>query len=59
MVVIVGSSAGAAADGDHVDRVQLDRVVQSSRGVVSVPGPLQSVQRAELWGVIFLSLADF
>ena len=35
----------------HVDH-QLDRAVQSSRGFVSVPGPLQTVQRAELWGVI-------
>ena len=32
----------------HVDRVQLDRVVQSSRGFVSVPGSLQTVQRAVL-----------
>ena len=36
----------------HVDRVQLDRVPQSSRGFVSVPGPLQTVQRSELCGVI-------
>ena len=36
----------------HVDRVQLDRVPQSSRGFVSVPGPLQSVQRSEVSGVI-------
>ena len=34
----------------HVDRVQLDRVPQSCRGFVSVPGLLQTVQRAELWG---------
>ena len=27
-----------------------DRVEQSCRGFCSVPGPLQSVQRAELWG---------
>ena len=32
--------------------VQLDHVVQSSGGFFSVPGRLQSVQRAELWGVI-------
>ena len=37
---------------DHVDHVQLDRVPHSCRGFVSVPGPLQTVQRAELWGVI-------
>ena len=36
----------------HVDHVQLDHVLQSSRGFVSVLGPLQTVQRAELWGVI-------
>ena len=36
----------------HVDHVQLDRVPHSCRGFVSVPGPLQTVQRAELWGVI-------
>ena len=36
----------------HFDRVQLDRVPHSCRGVVSVLGPLQTVQRAELWGVI-------
>ena len=34
----------------HVDRVQLDRVPQSCRGFVSVPGPLQTVQRDALWG---------
>ena len=31
---------------------QGDRAVASCRGYCSVPGPLQSVQRAELWGVI-------
>ena len=36
----------------HVDHVQLDRVPHSCRGFVSVPGPLQTVQRAELWVVI-------
>ena len=36
----------------HDDHVQLDHVVQSCRGFVSVPGPLQTVQRAVLWGVI-------
>ena len=39
----------------HVDRVQLYRIVQSSVGFVSVPGPLQTVQRAELWRVILAS----
>ena len=37
----------------HIDDdVQEDRTVASCRGYCSVPGPLQSVQRAELWGVI-------
>ena len=36
----------------HVDHVQLDHAVQSSRGFVAVPGPVETVQRAELWGVI-------
>ena len=35
----------------HVDRVQSVCVAHSCR-VLSVPGPLQTVQRAELWGVI-------
>ena len=40
----------------HVDRVLLDRVPHSCRGLVSVPGPLQTVQRAELWLVILAYL---
>ena len=36
----------------HVDRVRADGVVQSRWGFFSVPGPLQSVQRAEMWDVI-------
>ena len=36
----------------HVDRVQSGGVAHSCRGFVSVLGPLQTVQRAELWGVI-------
>ena len=36
----------------HVDRVQSDNVPHSCRCFVSVPGPLQTVQRAELWVVI-------
>ena len=36
----------------HVDRVRPKGEVQSCRGFCSVPGPLQSVQRAEMWGVI-------
>ena len=43
----------------HVDHVQSDNVAHSCRGFVSVPGPLQTVQRAELWGVILaLQSAD-
>ena len=37
---------------DHDDRVQTNDVSHSCRGFVSVSGPLQTVQRAELWGVI-------
>ena len=36
----------------HVDRVRSEGDVPSCRGFCSVPGPLQSVQRAEMWGVI-------
>ena len=37
----------------HIDNDdQGDRAVASCRGYCSVPPPLQSVQRAELWGVI-------
>ena len=34
----------------HVDHVRSDGGVQSCGGFCSVPGPLQSVQRAEMWG---------
>ena len=36
----------------HVDRVRPVGDLQSCLGFCSVPGPLQSVQRAEMWGVI-------
>ena len=36
----------------HVDQVRAVGDVQFCRGFCSVPGPLQSVQRAEMWGVI-------
>ena len=36
----------------HVDRVQSDDGLPSCRGFISVPGALQSVQRAEMWGVL-------
>ena len=36
----------------HVDGMSLDPDDTSCRGFCSVPGPLQSVQRAEMWGVI-------
>ena len=43
----------AGCSWGHVDSdVQGDLAVASCRGYCSVPGPLQSVQRAELWGVI-------
>ena len=36
----------------HVDGVHVDLGLACCRGFCSVPGPLQSVQRAEMWGVI-------
>ena len=42
----------------HVDRVRPEGEVPSCRGFCSVPGPLQSVQRSEMWGVI-LALQSF
>ena len=36
----------------HVDRVHIEGQVLSCRGCCFVPGALQSVQRAEMWGVI-------
>ena len=41
--------------GGHVDA---GGEVSSCRGFCSVPGPLQSVQRAEMWGVILASLSS-
>ena len=59
------SSAGAGFSTGRVDRFWAERswghiddglhengIVSSCRGYCSVPGHLQSVQRAELWGVI-------
>ena len=40
----------------HFDRVQSGDVAHSCRGFVSVPGPLQTAQRAELWGGVILAL---
>ena len=37
----------------HVDGVRVDPDLACSKGFCSVPGPLQSVQRAEMWGVAF------
>ena len=37
---------------EHIDDICLDGVRRSCRGFCCVPGPLQSVQRAEMWGVI-------
>ena len=36
----------------HVDGIRIDPNIASCRGFCSVLGPLQSVQRAEMWGVI-------
>ena len=36
----------------HVDRVRPGGELLSCRGFCSVPGPLLSVQRAEMWGVV-------
>ena len=36
----------------HVDRARPEGEIPSCRSFCSVPGPLQSVQRAEMWGVI-------
>ena len=36
----------------HVDGIRNDPDLACCRGFCSVPGPLQSVQRAEMWGVI-------
>ena len=38
--------------GHWDDDVGDGSVVSACRGFLSVPGPLQTVQRAELWGVI-------
>ena len=45
-------AARVVVGGGHVDDVRVDGGVSSCRGFLSVPGPLQSVQRAEMWGVI-------
>ena len=44
--VIFGQIGGGAMDDD----VGEDAVVRDCRGFCSVPGPLQTVQRAEFWG---------
>ena len=38
----------------HVDHVRHEGEVQSCRGFCSAPGPLQSVQRAEVWVLFWL-----
>ena len=40
----------------HVDHHRPEGDVQSCRGFSFVPGPLQSVQRAEMWGGVILAL---
>ena len=42
----------------HVDHVRPEGKVPSCRGFCSFPGPLQSVQRAEMWGVILALLSS-
>ena len=42
----------------HVDRVQSVGIDHSGRAFVSVPGPLQTGQRAELWVVILALQSD-
>ena len=49
---------GVIVGGGHVDRVQSVGVDHSCRACVSVPGPLQTVQRAELWEVILALQSD-
>ena len=41
----------------HVDGVRSDLAKVHCRGFSSVPGTLQTVQRAEMWGVV-LALTD-
>ena len=50
LVFLVVFGLGVLGDVDSDD--QGDQAVASCRGYCSVPGPLQTVQRAELWGVI-------
>ena len=53
MLHLSGSSAlGLLEWGHWDDDVHDGSVVSACRGFLSVPGPLQTVQRAELWGVI-------
>ena len=49
-LVCIGTTAGGFG---HLDEIRSDDgVVQSCWGFCSVPGPLQSVQRAEFWEII-------
>ena len=48
----IDDTVSADSWGHIDDDVQGDATVASCRGCCSVPGPLQSAQRAELWGVI-------
>ena len=54
VVVVFGRIEGGATCEDVVE----DAAVCASRGSCSVPGPLQSVQRAEFWGVILALQAN-
>ena len=44
--------SGGVVGVGHVDGIRPDQDQASCRGFCSVPGPLQSVQRADMWGVI-------
>ena len=47
ILVIFGPIVGGAI---LIDDISCDRAIGSCRGYCSVPGPLQTVQRAEFWG---------
>ena len=47
VVVVFGRIGG----GTIWKKVDENAIVSACRGFCSVPGPLQSVQRAEFWGV--------
>ena len=48
------SISGRVVRWGHVDGIRPDLDLACCRVFCSVPGPLQSVQRAETWGVILV-----